>query len=91
MFLIAPQAHVDDGELDVTLAEQVSKLGIFRLIPYFVRGTHATQPKVTVDRASHIVVSADQGMPVHVDGEIMRTDARRLEVSVLPHRLRVVC
>jgi hypothetical protein len=28
---------------------------------------------------------------VHVDGEIIRTDAHRLEVSALPGRLRVIC
>jgi len=91
MFMIAPQAVQDDGLLDVTLARQVSRLGIFRLLPHFIRGTHATQPTVSVDRTAHIVVSSEQGLPVHVDGEIMRTDARRLEVSVLPRRLRVVC
>ncbi len=91
MFMIAPQSVQDDGLLDVTLARQVSRLGIFRLLPYFIRGTHATQPTVTVDRTAHIVVASEQGLPVHVDGEIMRTDAHRLEVSVLPRRLRVVC
>lgn len=91
MFMIAPQAVLDDGLLDVTLAQQVSQLGIFRLLPHFIRGTHATQSSVIVDRAQHVVVASEQGLPVHVDGEIMRTDARRLEVSVLPSRLRVVC
>ena len=91
MFMIAPQAVQDDGLLDVTLARQVSRLGMFRLLPYFVRGTHATQPTVMVDRAAHVVIASEQGLPVHVDGEVMRTDARRLEVSVLPRRLRVVC
>ena len=91
MFMIAPQAVQDDGLLDATLARQVSQLGIFRLLPYFIKGTHATQPTVTVDRTAHIVVASEQGLPVHVDGEIMRTDAHRLQVSVLPRRLRVVC
>ena len=91
MFLIAPQAVQDDGLLDLSLARQVSRLGIFRLIPHFIRGTHATQPTVTVDRTAHIVISSEQDLPVHVDGEIMRTDAHRLEVSALPRRLRVVC
>ena len=91
MFMIAPQAVQDDGLLDVTLARQVSRLGIFRLLPYFIKGTHATQPTVTVDRTAHIVVASEQGLPVHVDGEIMRTDAHRVEVSVLPRRLRMMC
>ncbi len=91
MFMIAPQAVQDDGLLDLSLARQVSRLGIFRLLPHFIRGTHATQPTVTVDRTVHIVISSEQALPVHVDGEIMRTDAHRLEVSALPRRLRVVC
>ena len=91
MFLIAPQAVQDDGLLDLSLARQVSRLGIFRLLPHFIRGTHATQPTVTVDRTAHIAISSEQDLPVHVDGEIMRTDAHRLEVSALPRRLRVVC
>ena len=91
MFMIAPQAVQDDGLLDVTLARQVSQLGIFRLLPYFIKGTHATQPTVTVVRTAHIVVASEQGLPVQVDGEIMRTDAHRLEVSAMPCRLRVVC
>jgi len=91
MFLIAPQAVQDDGLLDLSLARQVSRLGIFRLVPHFVRGTHASQPAVTVDQTAHIVVTSEQDLPVHVDGEIIRTDAHRLEVSALHRRLRVVC
>jgi YegS/Rv2252/BmrU family lipid kinase len=91
MFMIAPQAVQDDGLLDLSLARQVSRLGIFRLIPHFIRGSHGAQPTVTVDQTAHIVIASEQDLPVHVDGEIIRTDAHRLEVSALPRRLRVVC
>jgi YegS/Rv2252/BmrU family lipid kinase len=91
IFMIAPQAVQDDGLLDLSLARQVSRLGIFRLLPHFVRGTHGAQPTVTVDQTAHITIASAQDLPVHVDGEIIRTDAHRLEVSVLPRRLRVIC
>jgi diacylglycerol kinase (ATP) len=91
MFMIAPQAVQDDGLLDLSLARQVSRLGIFRLIPHFIRGTHADQPTVTVDQTACITIASAEDLPVHVDGEIIRTDAHRLEVSVRPRRLRVVC
>jgi diacylglycerol kinase family enzyme len=91
MFMIAPQSLQDDGLLDLTLARQVSRLGMFRLIPHFIRGSHAAQPAVTVDRTAHIVIASEQDLPAHVDGEIIRTDAHRLEVSALPRRLRVIC
>lgn len=81
-----------DGSVNEVLNGIIeASLGIFRLLPYFIRGTHAAQPTVMVDRTAHIVVASEQGLPVHVDGEIMRTDAHRLEVSALPRRLRVVC
>jgi diacylglycerol kinase (ATP) len=91
MFMIAPGAMQDDGLLDLTLARQVSRLGIFRLLPHFIRGTHGARPTVTVDQTAHIVIGSEEDLPVHVDGEIIRTDAHRLEVSVLPRRLRVIC
>lgn len=91
MFVIAPQAVQDDGLLDLSLARQVSRLGIVRLLPHFIRGSHGTEPTVTVDRTAHIVIASEQDLPVHVDGEIIRTDAHRLEVSALPRCLKVVC
>jgi len=90
-FMIAPDAVLDDGLLELTLAGSPNIPTILRLLPHFIRGTHKTQTRhVTVDRTAHLVLEAPTGVPVHLDGEIIRTDARRLEVSILPRRLRVI-
>jgi diacylglycerol kinase (ATP) len=90
-FRIAPAARLDDGELDLILAHSPTILRILWLIPHFMRGTHTRQTKyVIMDRTRHLVLEAPEGIPVHVDGEIYRSDARRLEVQVLPRRLRVI-
>ncbi len=89
-FLVTPQAKVDDGLLDLCLARQVSRPGILRLIPHFIRGTHVQQPTVTMARARKVTVTSEAGLASHVDGEIYTTDARRLEIEILPQRLNMV-
>ena len=90
-FLLAPDASLDDGLLDVTLAGDASPLVILRLLPHFIRGTHATQTRyVSTQRTSHLIIEAPAGMPVHLEGEVVRTDARRVEIAVLPRSLAVI-
>lgn len=90
-FLIAPDARLDDGLFDLTLAGDAGIPTILRLIPHFIRGTHASQTRyVSIDRADGLVCEAPSGVPVHLEGEVIRTDARRLEIRILPRRLRVI-
>ncbi len=90
-FKIAPQAQLDDGQLDLVLAESPNVPTILFLLPHFLAGTHVQQKRfVTIGRTDHVVIETPDGIPVHLDGEIFRTDARRIEVSVLPRRLEVI-
>jgi len=90
-FKIAPMAQPDDGELDLVLADSPNPLITLWLLPQFLRGTHIHQKRyVKIERTSHVILEAPAGIPVHLDGEIYRTDARRLEIEVLPRRLEVV-
>ena len=89
-FLMAPKAQVDDGVLDLCVAGQVSRLGILRLIPHFLRGTHEGQRPIQMLRANHIVIETKEGLPVHVDGEVFRVSAHRLDVHIWQQRLRVL-
>lgn len=90
-FRIAPTAQPDDGELDLVLANSPNPLITLWLLSHFLRGTHVHQKRyVRIERTSHVILEAPGGIPVHLDGEIFRTDARRLEVEVLPRRLEVI-
>jgi diacylglycerol kinase (ATP) len=90
-FKIAPDAHPDDGLLDLIVASTSSVARILWLLPHFMRGTHTHLNRwVTMDRISHLFVEAPGGIPVHLDGEIYNPSAKRLEVTVLPGRLQVV-
>ncbi len=90
-FLMAPAAHLDDGLFDLTVAGDATVPTILRLLPHFIRGTHATQTRyVSTDRTDSLVCEAPSGLPVHLEGEVIRSDARRLEIRILPRRLRVI-
>ncbi|MBC7265000.1 MAG: diacylglycerol kinase family lipid kinase [Chloroflexi bacterium] len=91
-FLVTPEAQMDDGLFDLCIAREVSQFNILRLIPHFIKGTHTTQPNVTMARARRVVLTTDapQGMCAHADGEVCATDAKRMELEIIPQALRVV-
>lgn len=89
-FLVAPDAEVDDGVFDVVLARGLSRLGILRLLPEVMRGTHLDKEPVTLLRGQQLVLESPSPFPVHADGEILHRETERLEIELLPRRLAVV-
>jgi diacylglycerol kinase (ATP) len=90
-FWLAPNALPDDGLFDLCIAEQMTRIEIFRIIPHFLKGTQGTQPKIHTGQAKHIIIQAVQGsLPAQTDGEILCVDGDRLEVAMLPGELEVV-
>jgi diacylglycerol kinase (ATP) len=90
-FMMAPDGQPDDGLFDLCIARQVSRAGVFGLIPHFMRGTQATQEAIRTGRAQRIVVSAVEGvLPAHADGETLCIDGHRLELELLPRQVDVI-
>ena len=89
-FYVTPQAEVDDGQFDVCLVEQVSRIEMLKLLLLFMKGTQATNPHVQMMRAKRVIVRCDEGYAVHADGEIFATSAKSLTVELLPQRLKVI-
>lgn len=89
-FVLAPQAKIDDGVLDVVVARALSRFGILRLVPRVLRGSHIDHPAVHTFTTAKLTIESDEGLPVHADGEIRYRDARRLEIEVLPRRLTLL-
>ena len=92
MFQMAPQSLNDDGLFDLCVAGQTSKMRILGLIPYFVKGTQATQPEIQTARTSRLVVTALKGaLPAHGDGETLCTEGQQLTLELLPLQIEVLC
>ncbi len=85
---IAPQARLNDGLLDVCIIERISTLGLLRLYPALLRGTHLQSPCVRYFRTSRLLLEAPEGAELYGDGEFL---ARLpLEIRVEPASLRVL-
>lgn len=89
-FYVTPQAEADDGQFDVCLVEQVSRMEMLKLLLLFMKGTQATNPHVQMMRAKRVIVRCDEGYAVHADGEIFATSAHSLTVELLPRKLEVI-
>jgi len=89
-FHIAPGATIDDGWLDVVVAAAVGRLGVLRFTPRVLAGTHLTLPIVTHHRARRAIITCEQGLCVHADGEILYDAAQRLEIEILPQALSLL-
>lgn len=90
-FMMAPEGKPDDGMLDLCIASEATRLRLFQLIPYFIKGTQGTQPEVTMKRAKIIKVRAIEGtLPAHADGETLCYAGQSLEVELLPSALDFV-
>ena len=90
-FIMAPDSQPDDGLLDLCIAEQMSSFAVLRMVPYFTKGTQATQPTIKTARTRRVVVAAQDGpLPAHTDGEIICTEGMRLEVELFQHQIEVI-
>jgi len=83
-FRLTPRAEVDDGLLDLCHVRGVSTGRVLQVLPRALKGTHLSAPEITYAQMSHVDVSLDFPLPVHVDGEIASTQARRIIASCMP-------
>jgi len=91
-FYMAPNALTNDGKFDLCIAEDAGRLRILTLVPYFFNGTQESQKEIRIVRGSRVNVTAVEGvLPAHVDGETLCEEGHRVEVTLLPKTLGVVC
>ena len=90
-FFCAPNAQPDDGLLDLCIVREISRVAMLGLVPHFMKGTHVEREPVTMGRAQQVTISSPDDLVAHVDGEMLCTDAHRIEFELLPGRLQVRC
>ncbi|MEN8242656.1 MAG: diacylglycerol kinase family protein, partial [Chloroflexota bacterium] len=71
-FHMTPNAKTDDGQFDMCIADDVSRMRVLGLIPHFLKGTQAGEEEIHILQGSSITVSAQNGsFGAHVDGETL--------------------
>ena len=86
--LVAPDADLMDGLLDVLIIDDLSKPDLLRSLPRIYKGTHLTHPKVTMKRAREIEIFSTQQMTLQADGELLGETPARF--YVMPAALNVL-
>lgn len=67
--LLAPDARLDDGELDVVFAAPATRRRFVRCLPRVFKGTHVELPEITVLRGREVEIAADAPLTVYADGD----------------------
>jgi YegS/Rv2252/BmrU family lipid kinase len=67
--LLAPDALLDDGALDVVAIERVSKVRFLANLPKVFKGTHVELDSVNCWRAREVEIAADRGFVLYADGD----------------------
>lgn len=88
-FVVAPNAALDDGLLELVVADAMSRLGVLGLVPKVLKGKHLDHPAVSHHRVRGVTVRSEEPLVVHADGEILALDAREIVVEMLPAALSV--
>lgn len=86
--LIAPEASIDDGLLDVVLIPQRSAPELALLAAQVAMGTHLSSDAIVFRRAAKVTVNSKPGMWFNVDGELVGNEPARFEI--LPRALRFI-
>ena len=84
--LIAPDAIIDDGLLDVCLIEAMSTLEFVALAQKVAAGDHVHDPRVRYLKAASARLEFDRQIRVNTDGEVL--EARLCEYRIHPRAAR---
>jgi diacylglycerol kinase (ATP) len=89
-FWLCPNARIDDGVLDVLIADARSLPNLLRLLPLVVFGKHLDQRGVEMHHGTRVTLRSETPLPIHADGEIVADWVQELEIELLPGRLTVL-
>jgi diacylglycerol kinase (ATP) len=88
-FLIAPDAVLDDGMLDVILLRRLSRRRLLRLFPTIWSGTHVRYAEVRTIKARQVRIRAPEGLVLAPDGELQ--GCTPATITCLPGDLQIFC
>lgn len=79
-FMIAPFSEINDGLLDVYIAEDLSKFRMLSLILKLKSGRHETSPYVRKIRTKKITIKSKDKIKCNIDGECLEDNVFNIEI-----------
>jgi len=89
-FIVAPDAEIDDGILDVTIMHDASLWKLLLNIKTAMNGNLNKLDEVETIRGENILIESEFPMPLHVDGEVVSMFSDRVSASILKGALKVI-
>ncbi len=86
--MIAPEADLEDGLLDLFVVTPMSRLAFLRLFPKVFSGSHVGLPVVRLTRVASVALACGSGAIAYADGE--RVGPLPVHVDVVPGALLVL-
>ncbi|MSQ47064.1 MAG: diacylglycerol kinase family lipid kinase [Deltaproteobacteria bacterium] len=87
--LIAPDARLDDGQLDMVVIQERSPLATLWAARRLFNGTLAQAKGITMKRVTQATIRANEPLRFHVDGEPVAETSTTLSLRIHPGALRI--
>jgi diacylglycerol kinase family enzyme len=88
-FLVAPDAKMDDGLLDVALYDEMSTAELSAHFLATRNGQRADDPRIRFHRSRQVVIHADDTLPIVSDIDPI-DERRNLTIDLVPQALHVI-
>lgn len=86
-FLMAPNAEIDDGLLDITLVKKISRIRLLQGLGKIFTGEHIHLEEIDTFKAKHIKFESDKPQVLTPDGELLGITP--VEIECLKHAIEV--
>ena len=86
--LIAPEASLDDGRLDVIAVDDIGRMRLMLNLPKLYLGHHVTHRNFTLTQSERVQIDTEEKLPAMCDGDLFGYTP--LEVSTAREALSVI-
>ncbi len=87
--LMAPDAQIDDGLLDVIILNKVSRRKLLSLFPLLFKGEHILDESIEVFTGKDILLKSSRSLSLTPDGETFGETP--LEITLHPKKIKMFC
>ena len=88
-FLVAPQASITDGLLELVTIKELGVLSRLKHLPAMEKGKHLHLPFMQNAVCKKVLIKSDHVLPAHLDGELM--EASEFDIRILVAHFRFRC
>lgn len=89
-FVVAPDAAIDDGKLNLLMVKPMNKLSLLITLPQFINRFPRNHKKIKSIECSTVELKTDEPVYIHVDGEFSGNQVRHIKLLVKKQSLKLI-